>query len=161
MTRQEALSLNVSHYFTGKPCKYGHFSLRRVSDTNCMECEKLRLRKEYQNPPERKRRLNSCKEWSNKNKQYVKDYISKWQKDNPGIVKAHSAKYRAKLLERTPCWADLDKITEFYKCCPEGFHVDHVIPLQGKFVSGLHVFQNLQYLTQSDNCKKHNSFEVK
>ena len=38
------------------------------------------------------------------------------------------------------------------------YEVDHVIPLQGKLVSGLHVQNNLQVLLKEDNCRKHNSF---
>ena len=60
---------------------------------------------------------------------------------------------------RTPKWADLEKIRGIYNNCPEGFHVDHMIPLNGKIVSGLHVDNNLQYLLSKDNLIKHNKFE--
>lgn len=69
-----------------------------------------------------------------------------------------TSKYRAAKLNRTPVWANLDKIKEIYERCPEGYHVDHIVPLQGDLVSGLHVESNLQYLTSTDNLKKHNSF---
>lgn len=60
--------------------------------------------------------------------------------------------------KRVPAWFDLqkEKITEFYKNCPEGYHVDHIIPLCGKMVSGLHVIENLQYLKASENIAKGN-----
>lgn len=59
---------------------------------------------------------------------------------------------------QTPSWADLNKIAEFYKNRPSGHHVDHIIPLNGKLVSGLHVENNLQYLSAEDNLAKNNKF---
>lgn len=67
-----------------------------------------------------------------------------------------SAKRRAAKLNQTPKWADLKAIEEFYKNCPKGYSVDHIIPLQGKNVRGLHVLENLQYLTKSENSRKGN-----
>lgn len=63
-------------------------------------------------------------------------------------------------IRRTPKWADLEAIKEYYKNCKEGYHVDHIIPLQGKLVSGLHVENNLQYLTAYDNLSKGNKFDI-
>jgi len=71
-----------------------------------------------------------------------------------------TATYKCSKLQRTPNWANISRIKEIYKNCPEGYHVDHIIPLQGELVSGLHVEINLQYLPAQDNCSKHNKFEV-
>lgn len=79
-------------------------------------------------------------------------------KENPNPYKANSAKRRALLKSAVPKWADLDAIKLFYKNCPEGYEVDHIIPLQGKNVCGLHILENLQYLTFKDNRAKYNKF---
>lgn len=73
-------------------------------------------------------------------------------------ARIRSAKRYAGKIDRTPRWANLEKIKEFYSNCPEGYHVDHIIPLQGKLVSGLHVDNNLQYLTAKENLTKGNRF---
>jgi len=82
------------------------------------------------------------------------DSSEKGKKDR----KVREAKRRASKLSRTPKWANLDKIKEIYLNCPEGYHVDHIIPLQGKLVSGLHVPENLQYLPAHENLSKSNKF---
>lgn len=56
----------------------------------------------------------------------------------------------------TPKWAEIDEIKQFYINCPQGMTVDHIIPLRGKNVCGLHVLKNLQYLTPSANSRKYN-----
>jgi len=160
MSRSEARNLGLTHYCTGKPCKRGHIALRRVSDTNCMECERQRLRAEYAVPVERDRRLLACKKWSENNVSYLRAYLFDWQQNNRGKVAAYSARYRAKLLERTPLWADLESIQAFYDACPPGHHVDHIVPLQGRIVSGLHVLSNLQYLPARDNLSKGNRYAI-
>ncbi len=72
----------------------------------------------------------------------------------------YEAKRKAEKLLRSPGWANLDKISRIYKDCPEGMEVDHIIPLRGSNVSGLHVENNLQYLSKSDNCIKSNTWVV-
>jgi hypothetical protein len=56
----------------------------------------------------------------------------------------------------TPQWADRKKINAIYNNCPKGHHVDHIIPLRGKNVCGLHVHTNLRYLKARANLKKSN-----
>lgn len=75
-------------------------------------------------------------------------------KTQPG----RQAKYKASLLGAIVPWTDLIEISKFYSDCPDGYHVDHIIPLQSRFVCGLHVLSNLQYLSALDNLTKHNKF---
>jgi len=93
-----------------------------------------------------------------KNINWCKKYAKMYAKKNRGAVNAKTAKYRAKKLNATI--GNYDKeLKEIYKYCPKDFHVDHVVPLQGKTVCGLHVPWNLQYLSAVDNIKKGNKFE--
>ena len=81
-----------------------------------------------------------------------------WAARNKDKIKARNALARAEKLKRCPVWADKNAIEEFYANCPEGYHVDHIIPLRGKTVSGLHVLENLQYLPAKENMSKGNKF---
>jgi 5-methylcytosine-specific restriction endonuclease McrA len=67
----------------------------------------------------------------------------------------------AEIDKRMPLWADIYAIDEFYRNCPKGYHVDHIIPLRGSNVSGLHIVNNLQYLLASENLIKSNKFTIK
>jgi hypothetical protein len=87
-----------------------------------------------------------------KNKHKIKQY----QLNNLHLNRAAYAKRKAAKLKATPKFANLNKIKEIYKNCPKGYHVDHIVPLQGKVVCGLHVEWNLQYLTPSENSSKSN-----
>lgn len=82
-----------------------------------------------------------------------------YRKDNPSFTRASTAKYRAAKLLRTVNF-DQEGITEFYEKCPDGYHVDHIIPLQWEYVSGLHVLSNLQYLPAKENMQKSNKFNT-
>lgn len=82
----------------------------------------------------------------------------KWREQNKSYDAARAQLYRTRKLKQMPCWADKEAIFQFYKNCPAGFHVDHVVPLRGKLVSGFHVLDNLQYLPARDNMVKGNRY---
>ena len=90
--------------------------------------------------------------------------LSKVWADNNKDKRRHGySKRRALKLKCTPKWADMKKIAEVYAgakrledCTGLKYHVDHIIPLQGKNACGLHIWENLQVLEASLNIKKGN-----
>lgn len=115
---------------------------------------------------EHRKELN--KNWQLINKEYISAYIKAKRQANPEIVNAQNAKRRSAKLKRTPNWLtseDWSAIQAFYteaarlsRVTGIPHEVDHIIPLQGKIVSGLHVPSNLQILTESENCSKNNKY---
>ncbi len=85
-----------------------------------------------------------------------------WREANPNKHNAKQARRRAKVLKATPSWADVEKINAVYaeaaalRALGLDVHVDHIIPLQGCGVTGLHVHNNLQILLAYDNLAKGN-----
>lgn len=86
------------------------------------------------------------------NIEYYKKYIDEHLEE----YRARNAYRRAKKLQATPSWANIEKIKTIYKNCPKGYHVDHIYPLISEWVCGLHVEQNLQYLSAEENMQKGN-----
>jgi hypothetical protein len=103
--------------------------------------------------------IQLCAEWREANREKSRQTAKAWGKENPGKKNAQNAKRKAQKLKATPTWADLKKIEEIYINRPDGYHVDHIIPLQGKNVCGLHVEYNLQYLPAKENISKGNKLK--
>lgn len=144
-------------YFTGKPCKNGHITFRLKSNRSCKDCSYAR-RTAYEE-------TSVYTTWKTQNKKKV---ASDWQKRNKGLVNANTRKRQAALLNRTPTWLtefDILKMKCLYQLAAmrtkesgESWHVDHILPLQGKNISGLHVPTNLTVIKASDNVRKSNKF---
>ena len=113
-------------------------------------------------------RLAKNKERRMQNPEIYREYVKKWRSENMGQVLATNALRHANKLQRTPKWLtkeDKRKISNIYKnarhltvTTGEQHHVDHIIPLQGKLVSGLHVPLNLQILHWKDNLSKRHKY---
>lgn len=110
--------------------------------------------------------LNSLrnKDWRVKNKEKIQAKV----KENSGYHAAIAAKRRATKLNATPTWLTEEQLLEIKllylfvaerrKLTGLDLEVDHIIPLQGENVCGLHVPWNLQVLTASENASKGNRF---
>lgn len=158
--RKDALAEGNLYYFTGKTCKNGHVALRRAVNGCCTDCEKKK-----NNSEERKKYMA---EYAADNRAKMRKIASAWQKKNKGKVNANTASRHTAKLQRTPQWlSEHDKL--HIKCLYQvaamrtresGYvwHVDHVVPLQGENVCGLHVPYNLQVIPAYDNISKGNRY---
>jgi hypothetical protein len=107
----------------------------------------------------RKANPGKANAWGKANPDKLKAVIKAWHKANPGKRAAFSNKRRAVKLQAIPKWFDKEKVDLVYAKAKEwDMHVDHVIPLQGKNVCGLHVWENLQLLHPSLNSSKGNKY---
>ena len=144
------LSLPLTAFYKEKTGGFGvksrcikcYYSLQKVWHQKNRETINLNAKIRHSINPER-RRLS----------------FTTWRKKNLGHDAMRQRERVAMQRQAMPKWADRDKIKEIYTNCPAGFHVDHVIPLCGKIVSGLHVEFNLQYLTALENIRKKNFYE--
>ena len=98
----------------------------------------------------------------------IKELQKNYRENNRGKTNAWSASRRCSRIQRTPKWLTKDDhwlIKEIYelaqlrtKMLGYEWHVDHIIPLRAKNVSGLHVPNNLRVIPAKENLSKHNKF---
>lgn len=186
ITRQEATQQGLSRYFTGKPCKYGHIASRCTANGNCNQCAReSKTRKRYQAAyyQKNKQRLNEInKQWiknnpekfaeiqsksSKKNIERRRAYARKHRAENPYLYSFYCRTRQAKQCNATPKWANHEAIKVKYKerntmskVTGLAYNVDHIIPLQGENVCGLHVANNLRVILARDNQRKSNRLEM-
>ena len=119
----------------------------------------------YENNREK---ISACqKEWREKKYGSYNNYYEYYRSAYPDKIKASKGRYRAAKMKRTVSWANKDLIEKIYRQARKlsensgkVYHVDHIIPLRGRLVSGLHVETNLQIILEKDNRSKSNSFKV-
>lgn len=111
--------------------------------------------------PERQK-ARRRKEYVARQDQY-RAYAKAKREENPEYSKSHSRAFKARFRPFTPPWADREAIRAVYDECArrreetgEDLVVDHIMPLNGKNVSGLHVHGNLRIITRIENTSKHN-----
>lgn len=144
----------------GQPLPLTEFHINKARESGrasrCKECLLAYRKRHYQANKARIKAQN--KEYRQRNLEVVRAKRQAKKKERRAEYNAYSAKRAASKLNRTPDYADLSSIREFYANCPKGYHVDHIIPLRGESVSGLHVLSNLQYLDSIQNASKGNSY---
>lgn len=153
----------------------------------CHDCRKIEKKKWYQANSETEKvkaketyktyyPLNKEKisartiEWQKNNKEKYSAKSRRWYENNKEKSFAYSAKYRASKSNACPAWLDENmskEIESFYQKAHKisaetgvAQEVDHIVPLRGEIVCGLHVPWNLQVITQFENRSKRNNWSV-
>ena len=179
-TRKEAQALGAKFYFTGEPCVRGHIALRKTKGS-CLECVKEdwavdnERRKEK---PKTEAAKAAGKRYYEKNRQAViaraaarpaeekRRNRAEYKDRNVDVVRADTSVRKRRHREATPKWltpAERRQMRDLYvqarkmtELTRERYVVDHIVPLRGEEVCGLHVPWNLRVITQEENLKKSN-----
>ena len=135
---------------------------------SCKDCDN-KLKKTYR-VTNREKLIESKKLDYQQNKDHYLANKKEYRQANKGKINYLVALRKKVIKQRTPLWlSNFDKLK--IKCIysvaamltrdnKEPWHVDHIIPLQGEKVSGLHVPSNLQWMRGPENIGKKNKFEV-
>lgn len=155
---------------------YDAFAVRRASidglSAKCRVCQKEYADQWRRDHPEafvrwsadKKERLRSrYSDWREANHERRSEYMSKWAQSNRDLVRYKGARRAASKLNATVKWGNREAILAFYRVAVEKteatgipHEVDHIVPLQGANVCGLHWEGNLQVLTKVENLRKLN-----
>jgi hypothetical protein len=183
-TRAEAKAQGAAYYFTGEPCKHGHVAPRKTKGA-CVECLKAEWQQAAETRAEYFREYNKREDvkdskhaWYQENREQVirsaatrpaallKEYRNTWKANNKTQVLADNKVRRRKHRDATPPWLtrrQKSEIRQLYQIAitmtqttGEQYVVDHIVPLRGETVCGLHVPWNLRVITQEENLKKSN-----
>ena len=182
-SRAEAKALNAKYYFTGKPCKQGHTAPRLLKGA-CVECRKEEWREQNTRRsalPKSTAAKQAGRRYYEKNAALVKAraqcrpedqkrrYRKKYDAENKEQRNLRSLLRKRRHRSATPPWLTAEhreRIRQVYlqarhmtELTGEKYVVDHQVPLRGKSVCGLHVPWNLEIMTHSANCKKHNKLK--
>lgn len=168
ISRKEAKEQKLSRYYTGNPCPKGHDAEKYTRDGACVDCKRISYLKYHEDNADKERERKRAK------MQEFRDNLSDEERKayNGSFYERYSDSYKLNAHVRhrafkdaTPPWVDMRAIREIYRNCPDGFHVDHIIPLRGITpdgwkVCGLHVPWNLQYLPAKENRVKSNKVQL-
>lgn len=123
----------------------------------------------------RKDRYKRAKDWykehnrkyREEHKEYLKEYNRQYARDNRDMMSRKTRNYILKKQRAAPKWLteyqkkEIEKFYSFSRnvSCTTKYEVDHIVPIRGKRVCGLHVPWNLQVITQEANRKKSNTYD--
>jgi hypothetical protein len=183
-TRAEAKATGSKYYFTGEPCKHGHIAPRKTKGS-CVECLKIEWAQALEKRADYYAEYNKSEAGQKAKKAYYsrnKDaviaaaqarpdeaknaYKKKYKQANPDLYKELVSARRRRFRDATPRWLSPEQKMEIrlkYRLAIEmsratgnRYAVDHIIPIHGETVCGLHVPWNLRVITQAENLVKSN-----
>ena len=153
---KDSVTRAVKNTFPDKPTNNAstiQWILRKENKKSCSKCCSIYdLSDFYTNASNYDGFADHCKSCSKSLR------VLSYEKDPFKELEANTLRRRLRDSKQTPSWANKEKILEIYRNRPKGMHVDHIIPLNGKYVSGLHIEYNLQYLSSEENLAKGNKF---
>ena len=116
-------------------------------------------------PPQRRYKPPKGKR-TQPDKEIAPEVIAEIKEARRALVAYHANKRRAARVQQTPKWADDSAMRFLYLEASRlsretgvQHHVDHVIPLQGDNVSGLHTPENMRVIPAAENIRKSNKFD--
>lgn len=183
-TRAEAKAQGAKYYFTGEPCKHGHIAPRKTKGA-CVDCLKAEWAQGNQTRVQYFREYNKSEAGQKAKRQYYernravviekaaarsteerRAARNRHKQNNPDLYKELVSLRRRRFRLATPKWlTEQDKLEirlkyrlaiELTRRTGVRHVVDHVVPLQGEEVCGLHVPWNMGVITQDENLKKSN-----
>jgi hypothetical protein len=182
-SQKEALATGAPYYLGRKNCPNNHGLARRAANRRCPYCDQQRYaerKPEYlaqskqwyiDNPTDRSDYFQAYRskpetgtrvlQWHADNRERSREIKKAWEARNPEYCAANAKQTHARRRGRVKQakFKHLAKeLSAIYAACPKDRVVDHIVPLKGDNVSGLHVPWNLQYLTFEQNSAKSNSF---
>ena len=138
--------------------------LERVYAWSAANPEKVKAAKQKYADANRDAVRERIAKWRKENKEKMSVIRKNWRDNNKYKSQAYTRKRQAAKIQRTPKWLSKDDfwmLEEAYELATKrseifGFQwdVDHIIPLQGKTVSGFHVPWNVQVIPAIVNSKK-------
>ena len=162
----------LEHY---KSCKKDYYEVNKIEINKRRKIFRENNKTKIAEQKKRYREANKDqlsiknKRYKAANKEHIKLLKIEYYTKNKGEIIAKVRKRKLAKLSRTPAWLgngdkfEMECIYTYANALNSvglQYHVDHIKPLQGETVSGLHVPTNLQVITAEENLQKRNYYNA-